>query len=794
MPSPSDKLVTRLTELQLCTRADILACESIVRELCDDLPDFDSVWLDALVQTRILTPWQVATLQSPRADFIRQEEYLLLDQLGQHTWLARDTSQSRLVVLHEIPTDSAEHQERQLTAVDRLLESLESVHHPSVALPHDVVRNSKGTSLFLVSDYISGWNLDELLVRGGRLPSSAVAEIGRDLLNALAWFESQHLVHGNISLRNVRITASGQPMLVAPFISRLRSPAITYRTNLTLQSVEFAAPELAGTGRLADHRSDMYSMGCVLWQALTSRPVFLTADPLRRIASAKNNDVEDVRVRVPDCPDWMARLIQSMTRRSPELRPTSVAEVSRVWKQNCHRSHGHTKTLVKRLPDRGVYRAKAVSAPKYRSKRISTLTTAILLIAGIAVVMGLQSGLIPSTLRVGNTADNIVPDNVLNASQALQQQHATTPATTSPDITAATTSQSSRDTPLPLPTPDASGIISLAPDAWYAATEVTFAGHLRIECPNSHSANLIIPRSSQWQLAAADITLRNLNIYRSHPTSNPTQPGSASNTDRLLDLHCDNLTVDHCVIRNSNIKNTQSCIVWNPVSPQAQNIHISNSILTGCGWGLYLKNRPQDCSLQNVLLTETGAALRCDIAASDTQERTFTVSRVTQFGGHGLMDVLIGPNVSTDVPIRLTTNSSVLATDTALVRIATLGDDSQSQLAQVRFLLPEHGNLTIVPDHVRPAIYVDRKLKSVVDLSPNQLVVEGILLADPIFKDTAALPSTASPLQACVLDDYEGPKRGSSLPGIDISLLPTSDFTTSDDPTALQQRTVSQGN
>ena len=58
MRQPSDNLIDFLLEQKLCTRHDVERCEPCVRRLCHDLPDFDSVWLDALVQNHVLTSWQ----------------------------------------------------------------------------------------------------------------------------------------------------------------------------------------------------------------------------------------------------------------------------------------------------------------------------------------------------------------------------------------------------------------------------------------------------------------------------------------------------------------------------------------------------------------------------------------------------------------------------------------------------------------------------------------------------------------------------------------------------------------
>ena len=157
--------------------------------------------------------------------------------------------------------------------------------------------------------------MEELLIRGGRLPWEVVAEVGRELLSALTWLESARLLHGDLVPRNVRLDPRGGIHLVDPFSRRLSQPAFALTDQLTLRDCDGVAPEQVGTGRAADARSELYALGCLLWQLLTSRPVVLSADPVTRMMKQKDHDIADVRGPVPDCPEWMSRLIQSMTRR-----------------------------------------------------------------------------------------------------------------------------------------------------------------------------------------------------------------------------------------------------------------------------------------------------------------------------------------------------------------------------------------------------------------------------------------------------------------------------------------------
>jgi len=90
--------------------------------------------------------------------------------------------------------------------------------HPAIVLPQatQVAEWPSAGKLRLVtiSRHIRGPNLSELLIRRGRFPIPIVVELGRQLLDGLAALEARGLVHGDISLSNVRVTPKGQAVLV----------------------------------------------------------------------------------------------------------------------------------------------------------------------------------------------------------------------------------------------------------------------------------------------------------------------------------------------------------------------------------------------------------------------------------------------------------------------------------------------------------------------------------------------------------------------------------------------------
>ena len=101
---PSQSLATALEELRLCSQADLRACRPRVKRLAHDLPAFDSVWIDALVQAHKLTSFQADMLQFRDPRRLRVGPYVLEDQLGtaspeSPTYLARHPGSSQQCVL-----------------------------------------------------------------------------------------------------------------------------------------------------------------------------------------------------------------------------------------------------------------------------------------------------------------------------------------------------------------------------------------------------------------------------------------------------------------------------------------------------------------------------------------------------------------------------------------------------------------------------------------------------------------------------------------------------------------------
>lgn len=747
----------RLSALKLATEQDVVACEPTVKRLCQNLPEFDSAWIDALVQRRVLSPWQADILSSSQPERLRVGEYCKTTPITAHTFHAVSVETNREVALHTLEAQS---QATQLQRQMKILIDAPSAPPGSLEFPRQFLApgESDATSPpiegHVASRFVPGWTAEDLIIRGGRIPWPAVAEIGRQALAALCWLEDQNTVHGNISLQNLRLRPTGEAVLVSALLSTFAASGVSLTANLRLKDVSAIAPECVGTGTAASPRSDLYSLGCVLWQLLTARPAFLSADPVTKVLKSQETDVEDVRHIVPDCPDWMARQLQSLTRRSPELRTTSCAEAYRQWDQQASTGISQTRRLLKRMPDRS---APSVNQRRRDSMRSSQGTTVVTVAAMVAMFafLGFQRGLIPAPLNLSRTRPAV--------QQPLADLTATNAASTKTLVADLPTLG-----PQALPEPDAAGVVVLESGQTYLASDLEYAGVMHVE--TTDEAVAIVQRNSQqaWQISADQIVLRNIEVR-----TLPSDSRQVSDPNQRTAVHClcDVLSVDRCRINSGAGSNRDRGIHWTPRAGLASVVSISNSVFLGSGYGIWMATAPQRCELKNLLVRTQRAALRFDAKGNSQAVVELTATGITQTGGVSFLDAVVFDSALPQLQVRLTCGESVLAVTTGLVQIAAPNAWPLDR-AEVECLLPERGNPTIVPPGVRTAIGFDAALNSVVALQESQIRAEALLIATPIFRRGITLPTTDTTDSAFELLDYEGPKLSQKLPGVDLSKLP----------------------
>ena len=202
--------------------------------------------------------------------------------------------------------------------------------HPNVAVIHDQGTDSE--RLYLVMELVAGATLHQVL-HGGWLPVRDAVEVAAQVCSALAAAHGAGVVHRDIKPQNVLVKADGTVKVVdfgiAGFLNDTRSWSVARLSDAVKGSgtPEYAAPEQI-LGQNADARSDLYSVGTLLYAMLAGQVPFLAENFLAVMHRKVTEDPPDVREARPDLPSELVDLVRALLAREPGERPLSAREVA----------------------------------------------------------------------------------------------------------------------------------------------------------------------------------------------------------------------------------------------------------------------------------------------------------------------------------------------------------------------------------------------------------------------------------------------------------------------------------
>ncbi|HEX5385800.1 MAG TPA: protein kinase [Gemmatimonadales bacterium] len=208
-----------------------------------------------------------------------RDRYVLEREIGRGgmavVYLARDVRHERPVALKVLraefgSTAAAERFQREITTAARL-------QHPHILTVHD--SGQTAGELWFVMPYVDGETLRSRLKREGALPVDTALRIARDAAQALEYAHGHGVVHRDIKPENLLLTRDGNTLVADFGIARGletaadSSPALT-GTGQVIGTPAYMSPEQAAGDSAIDARSDVYSLGCVLYEMLAGEPPF----------------------------------------------------------------------------------------------------------------------------------------------------------------------------------------------------------------------------------------------------------------------------------------------------------------------------------------------------------------------------------------------------------------------------------------------------------------------------------------------------------------------------------------
>ncbi len=213
---------------------------------------------------------------------------------------------------------------RAMHRITREVEALARVSHPNVVTVHDLVQMPDGDGEItphLVMELAEGTSLRDILAAYGPSPRSVL--VVRSVLQGLAACHAAGILHLDIKPANVLVTERGGVKIVDFGIARAASDA----TATIAGTPHYMAPEQA-EGRV-DERSDVYSVGCLLYECLTGRPPF-EGTMAAQLMAHRHQPRPDPRRFVPGLPDGLAQVVMRAMAVDPAQRFSGVPEMLAV--------------------------------------------------------------------------------------------------------------------------------------------------------------------------------------------------------------------------------------------------------------------------------------------------------------------------------------------------------------------------------------------------------------------------------------------------------------------------------
>jgi serine/threonine-protein kinase len=335
MSERQSDLVSRLTASGLVNPEQLSKCRAALGETANDRQ-----LLQRLVKIELLTEWQATQLQAGKERGFFLEHYKLLEPLGAggmgQVFRAMDTELNRLVAVKVLP---------KRLATPEAVQRFRREGQASLELQHEhIVRSfelgQQGSAHFLVMELVEGTDLAAYITKHGKLSVQQTARIGYEVALALEQARRHGIIHRDIKPSNILLTRGGRAKLadlgLARFFGARRDvPSALTHTGAFMGTVDYVAPEQAEDAKRADTRSDIYSLGCTLYQCLTGQPPFPNGTSVQKIVAHRELDPEPITRLNAGVPLLLAELIaKRMLAKRPEDRyqlPAEVAGALKPW-------------------------------------------------------------------------------------------------------------------------------------------------------------------------------------------------------------------------------------------------------------------------------------------------------------------------------------------------------------------------------------------------------------------------------------------------------------------------------
>lgn len=255
---------------------------------------------------------------------------------------------------------------------------------------------------FLVMKYIAGGSLQQRLDRDGPLDVCEILRIGMQTAKGLAAAHAQGLIHRDVTPSNILLDEGVDRALLTDFgLARAEDDACLTRSGFHPGTPHYMSPEQV-RGEAIDGRSDLFSLGCVLYAMCVGRPPFRAETSYAVLRRITDDTARPIRELNPNVPDWLEQIVMKLLSKSREDRFDSADDVAELL-EDCLAHVQHPTTAL--LPE-----GASISSPACRGrppwgKLIAATAFAFsIMFAGVLIMLELNKG----TLTIESDVDDVL--------------------------------------------------------------------------------------------------------------------------------------------------------------------------------------------------------------------------------------------------------------------------------------------------------------------------------------------------------------------------------------------------
>lgn len=271
-----------------------------------------------------------------RSGHLLNERYKIIEKIGgggmANVFLARDTILNRDVAVKALRMEYI-HDDEFIARFDREAQSATSLSHPNIVNIYDV--GEEDQLLYMVMEYVDGMTLKEYIQNYGPIDVQEALDIMKQLISAIAHAHANDIVHRDIKPQNILMNSFGQVKVTDFGIAIALSATSLTQTNSILGSVHYLSPEQA-RGGMATKKSDIYSIGIVLYELLTGRLPFSGQSPVSIALKHLQTSTPSVRRFNQNIPQSVENIVLKATAKDPFHRYENIYELEEAVENALH--------------------------------------------------------------------------------------------------------------------------------------------------------------------------------------------------------------------------------------------------------------------------------------------------------------------------------------------------------------------------------------------------------------------------------------------------------------------------